>query len=53
MTLLISLTIVTFLYPKLQHPADLQAFVTQWGLLSILFDLAIVIRLDKRGRSQW
>lgn len=45
MTLLISFTIVTFLYPKLQHPADLQAFVTQWGLLSIFIDLAIVMIL--------
>ncbi|HUS89503.1 MAG TPA: VTT domain-containing protein [Desulfosporosinus sp.] len=45
MTLLISLTIVIFLYPKLQHPADLQAFVTQWGLLSIFIDLAIIMIL--------
>lgn len=45
MTLLISLTTVTFLYPKLQHPADLQAFVTQWGLLSIFIDLAIIVIL--------
>jgi uncharacterized membrane protein YdjX (TVP38/TMEM64 family) len=44
-TLLISLTIVIFLYPKLQHPADLQAFVTQWGLLSIFIDLAIIVIL--------
>ena len=45
MTLLISLTIVIFLYPKLQHPAELQVFVSQWGLLSIFIDLAIVIVL--------
>lgn len=45
MTLLISLTIVIFLYPKLQHPAELQAFVKQWGLLSIFIDLAIVTAL--------
>lgn len=45
MTLLISLSIVIFLYPKLQHPADLQAFVAQWGLLSIFVDLAIIMIL--------
>ena len=44
-TLLISLSIVIFLYPKLQHPADLQAFVAQWGLLSIFVDLAIIMIL--------
>lgn len=45
MTLLISLILVIFLYPKLQNPADLQAFVTQWGLLSIFIDLALVMIL--------
>ncbi len=45
MTLLISLAIVIFLYPKMQHPAELQAFVTQWGLLSIFIDLAIIMTL--------
>jgi len=45
MTLLISLTLVIFLYPKLQNPAVLKAFVTQWGLLSIFIDLAIVMIL--------
>jgi uncharacterized membrane protein YdjX (TVP38/TMEM64 family) len=45
MTLLLSLTIVIFLYPKLQHPAALQAFVTQWGLFSIFIDLAIIMIL--------
>ena len=45
MTLLISLTIVIFLYPKLQHTAALQAFVAQWGLLSIFIDLAIIMIL--------
>jgi uncharacterized membrane protein YdjX (TVP38/TMEM64 family) len=45
MTLLISLAIVIFLYPKLQHPAELQAFVAQWGLLSIFIDLAIIMIL--------
>jgi len=44
-TLLISLTIVILLYPKLQHPAELQAFVSQWGLLSIFIDLIIVMML--------
>lgn len=45
LTLLISLTIVILLYPKLQHPADLQAFVRQWGLLSIFIDLSIIMIL--------
>ncbi len=45
MTLLISLAIVIFLYPKMQHPAELQAFVTQWGLLGIFIDLAIIMTL--------
>lgn len=45
MTLIISLTIVIILYPKLQHPADLQAFVAQWGLFSIFIDLALIIIL--------
>lgn len=45
MTLLISITIVIFLYPKLQHPAVLEAFVAQWGLLSIFIDLVIVMIL--------
>jgi len=45
MTLLISLTIVIFLYPKLQHPAALRAFVTHWGLLGVLIDIAIVMLL--------
>ena len=45
LTLLVSLTFVILLYPKLQHPADLQAFVTRWGLLSIFIDLAIVMIL--------
>lgn len=45
LTLLVSLTFIILLYPKLQHPADLQAFVTQWGLLSIFIDLAIVMIL--------
>ena len=45
LTLLISFTIVILLYPKLQHPAQLQAFVRQWGLLSIFIDLAIVMAL--------
>lgn len=45
MTLLISLSVVIFLYPKLQNPAELQAFVAQWGLLSIFVDLAIIVIL--------
>ena len=45
LTLLISFTIVIFLYPKFQHPAQLQAFVRQWGLLSIFIDLAFLMVL--------
>jgi len=44
-TLLVSLTFVVFLYPKLQHPAALQAFVTQWGLFSIFIDLFMIALL--------
>ena len=44
-TLLISLAIVIFLYPKLEHPAQLRTFVTQWGILSIFIDLAIIMVL--------
>ncbi|TGE36247.1 TVP38/TMEM64 family protein [Desulfosporosinus fructosivorans] len=44
-TLLISLAIVVFLYPKLQNPTALKAFVSQWGLLSIFIDLVIVMIL--------
>ena len=44
-TLLISLAIVVFLYPKLQNPAALKAFVSQWGLLSIFIDLVIIMIL--------
>jgi len=44
-TLLISLTLVIFLYPKLQNPAGLKAFVAQWGLLSVFVDLAVLIIL--------
>jgi len=36
---------VILLYPKLQHPAALEAFVKQWGLLSIFIDLVIVATL--------
>ncbi|HZK83440.1 MAG TPA: TVP38/TMEM64 family protein [Desulfosporosinus sp.] len=42
MTLIFSLAMVIFLYPKLQHPAALQEFVAQWGILSIFIDLAMV-----------
>ncbi|HZK53906.1 MAG TPA: VTT domain-containing protein [Desulfosporosinus sp.] len=42
LTLLISLTLVISLYPMLQNPEHLQAFVEQWGLLSIFVDLAII-----------
>ena len=44
-TLLISLAIVVFLYPKLQNPAALKEFVSQWGILSIIIDLVIIMIL--------
>jgi uncharacterized membrane protein YdjX (TVP38/TMEM64 family) len=45
LTLLISLTFVILLYPELQHPATLHAFVTKWGPVSILVDLFIITLL--------
>lgn len=45
LTLLISLSFVILLYPKLQHPVALQAFVKQWGWVSIFIDLLIIILL--------
>ena len=45
LTLLISLTFVIILYPKLQHPAVLKAFVSQWGWISIFVDLFIITLL--------
>lgn len=44
-TLFISLVFVIILYPKLQHPAVLQAFVAQWGWISIFVDLFIITLL--------
>lgn len=44
-TLVVSLTFVIILYPKLQNPADLQLFVTQWEWLSIFVDLLIIALL--------
>lgn len=44
-TLVVSLAFVVFLYPKLQNPSDLQAFVTQWAWLSIFVDLFIIALL--------
>jgi len=45
LTLLISLILVILLYPKLENPAALRAFVTHWGFLSIFIDLVIVMIL--------
>ncbi|KJR48840.1 Membrane spanning protein [Desulfosporosinus sp. I2] len=45
LTLVISLTFVVLLYPKLQHPEAFQAFVTQWGWIGIIIDLFIIILL--------
>jgi len=41
-TLILSLTFVILLYPKLQNPTDLQTLVTQWGWISIFVDLFII-----------
>jgi uncharacterized membrane protein YdjX (TVP38/TMEM64 family) len=45
LTLLVSLSLVILLYPKLQNPDDFQAFVTQWGWISIFIDLFIITLL--------
>lgn len=45
LTLFISLAFVIILYPKLQHPAVLKAFVSQWGWISIFVDLFILTLL--------
>lgn len=45
LTLFISLTFVILLYPKLQHPALLKAFVSQWGWISIFVDMFIITLL--------
>ncbi|MDR3585099.1 MAG: VTT domain-containing protein [Desulfosporosinus sp.] len=44
-TLLVSLTFVILLYPKLQHPAALQNLVTEWGSISLFVDLFIITLL--------
>ncbi|WP_407310334.1 TVP38/TMEM64 family protein [Desulfosporosinus sp. SB140] len=45
LTLLLSLSLVIVLYPKLQHPDIFQAFIKQWGSLSLLIDLLIIALL--------
>lgn len=45
LTLLVSLTFVILLYPKLQNPIAFQAFVTQWGWISIFVDVLIIMLL--------
>lgn len=45
LTLVVSLTFVIYLYPKLQHPEALLEFVTQWGWISIFIDLFIIMLL--------
>ena len=42
MTLLVSLTFIIVLYPKLEHPAAMAAFVKHWGLFGIFIDLFII-----------
>lgn len=44
-TLVISLTFVILLYPKLQNPTAFQTFVTQWGLISIFVDILALMLL--------
>lgn len=45
LTLLISLTIIILLYPKLHNPAYLKTLVTQWGWVSVIIDLVLVALL--------
>ncbi|MDQ7097043.1 VTT domain-containing protein [Desulfosporosinus sp. PR] len=45
LTLLLSLSLIIVLYPKLQHPDVFQAFIKQWGNLSLLMDLLIIALL--------
>lgn len=45
LTLLVSLIFVILLYPKLHNPSDLQMFVTQWGWISIIVDLCVIVLL--------
>lgn len=45
LTLLLSLSLVIVMYPKLQHPDVFQAFIKQWGNLSLLIDLLIITLL--------
>ncbi|MHB8125774.1 MAG: TVP38/TMEM64 family protein [Desulfitobacteriaceae bacterium] len=42
LTLLISLTLIIFLYPKLQHPATLRIFLADLGWKGQILDLLIV-----------
>ncbi|GAB6153771.1 VTT domain-containing protein [Desulfosporosinus burensis] len=41
--MVISLTFVLLLYPKLQNPDAFQAFVSQWGWIGIFVDLLIIM----------
>lgn len=45
LTLLLSLSLVIILYPKLQHPFVLQTFIKQWGNLSLFIDILIIALL--------
>lgn len=45
LTFLASLAFIILLYPQLQHPATLQAFITRWGPVSIFVDLLIIALL--------
>lgn len=45
LTLLLSLSLVIVMYPKLQHPDVFQAFIKQWGSLSLFLDLLIITLL--------
>ncbi|SDH89806.1 Uncharacterized membrane protein YdjX, TVP38/TMEM64 family, SNARE-associated domain [Desulfosporosinus hippei DSM 8344] len=44
-TLVVSLTFVVLLYPKLQNPSAFQELITQWGWISIFVDLFILMLL--------
>lgn len=45
LTLAISLTFVILLYPQLQNPDTLGAFVSQWGWLGIFVNLLLIMLL--------
>lgn len=45
LTLIISLALIILIYPKLQNPTLIQAYVTQWGSIGIIIDLFVITLL--------